>query len=207
MTLASSGQLASEQLLNPKSGSNDLPATGAAAAPSFSLEESLLLTPTRGDTDLLFNASDIDAVLAYSSPRQRIELLSWPPAPAGYSFQYSWSTYLQSPISTSNSLFHLWQLFSRAEGGPTVTLTATKGRVAIDDNVREGCGATCPQIQIGQYTDMVVRHDVRVTFGDNGSLRYIMTNAASGTTMMRYAAKGYMGADSSLKVRHDAGSA
>lgn len=205
MTLASSGQLASRQLLDASNITTD-------AAPESALPErpeavadladgALLLAPMHGDSDLLFNSSDIDSILAYSSPRQRIELLSWPPAPADSSFHYTWSTYLESPISTSNSFFHLWQLFSREEGGPAVSLTATKGKVAIDDNIRDDCGGTgCPQVQMGQYTDKVVKHDMKVTFGQKGRLQYSMTDAASGATMLKYSAKGYMGQESSLKV-------
>lgn len=83
-----------------------------------------------------------------------------------------------------------------------MSLTATKGKVAIDDNVREGCGGTCPTLAIGEYTDKVVKHDMKVTYGAKGSLAYTMTDAASGQAMMRYAAKGYMGQDSSLKVHY-----
>jgi hypothetical protein len=138
--------------------------------------------------------------MAYSSPRQRIEFLSWPPAPAGSTFRYTWSTYLQSPISTGKQFFHLWQLFSREEGGPTVSLTATNGRVAIDDNVREGCAGSCPSIALGGYTDKVVKHDLKVTYGKEGSLLYTMTDAGTGQTLLRYTGKGDMGQDSSLKV-------
>lgn len=42
------------------------------------------------------------------SARQRIEILSWPPAAAGETWQYSWRSFLDERTSGTDHFFHLW---------------------------------------------------------------------------------------------------
>lgn len=92
------------------------------------------LLPRAADTNATTNSTT-----PVPTPRQRIEMLSWPPAPAGElshvakrsllgadhfaeslagtSWRYQWRTFLQRGASTSNQFFHLMQLLRRVDGG------------------------------------------------------------------------------------------
>lgn len=41
------------------------------------------------------------------APRQRLEFLSWPPAPAGETWVYSWRTYIDERTSTTSKWWHM----------------------------------------------------------------------------------------------------
>lgn len=41
------------------------------------------------------------------APRQRLEFLSWPPAPAGDTWDYAWRTYIDDRTTTTNKWWHM----------------------------------------------------------------------------------------------------
>lgn len=41
------------------------------------------------------------------APRQRLEFLSWPPAPAGETWDYTWRTYVDERTTTTNRWWHM----------------------------------------------------------------------------------------------------
>lgn len=41
------------------------------------------------------------------APRQRLEFLSWPPAPAGETWDYTWRTYVDERTQTTNRWWHM----------------------------------------------------------------------------------------------------
>ncbi|GAA6001375.1 hypothetical protein JCM10207_006632 [Rhodosporidiobolus poonsookiae] len=135
------------------------------------------------------------------SPRQRIELLTWPGAAAGSVWRYEWKS-RTSDTSTSSHFFHMWQLLRRdACGGPVVTLDLKGGQAAINDPLR-GC-SYCRSVPASSWTDRTISHTLLVKYGLSGSLRYAAHDAGLGLAappLLEYAAKGDMGAKSSLKV-------
>ncbi|GAA5976449.1 hypothetical protein JCM10908_005504 [Rhodotorula pacifica] len=149
------------------------------------------------------NAPGLDNILASSSARQRNEILSWPGAPSGQTWHYTWKSY-QDPTTTSNNhFFHSWQILRRdGSGGPVVTLDYTNGNVELDDIVR-GC-SNCVPFSGGTaaWFGRVISHDLKITYGVAGSIAYSAAYApASPTTqpILSYSAKGDMGSSASLK--------
>ena len=47
------------------------------------------------------------AAAGQRSPRQRIEILSWPPASAGETWDYKWRSYLDERTHATNHFFHM----------------------------------------------------------------------------------------------------
>ncbi|GAA5946341.1 hypothetical protein JCM3765_000203 [Sporobolomyces pararoseus] len=136
------------------------------------------------------------------SPRQRNEFLTWPGAPAGSTWKYTWKSYQSTGTSTTNNFFHSWQILRRdACGGPVVTLDYQNGQVRIQDYVR-GC-YTCAQplaADVSYWFGKTISHQLTITYGLSGSLSY---SAYSDSNLRRplitYQAKGDMGASASLK--------
>jgi len=76
--------------------------------------------------------SAVSASITPSSPRQRIELLSWPGAAAGQTWSYTWKSFQDPATGTGNKFFHAWQLLRRDFcGGPVVTLDYKAGHAVI----------------------------------------------------------------------------
>ncbi|GAA5987802.1 hypothetical protein JCM11641_004934 [Rhodosporidiobolus odoratus] len=137
------------------------------------------------------------------SPRQRIELFTWPGARAGESWQYEWKS-RTSDTSTSSKFFHIWQILRRdACGGPVVTLDLKGGQAAISDT-RRGC-SNCASVSVSEWMGRTISHTLTITFGLEGSLSYSASAAGPlgsnvlSTPLLTYEAKGDMGDKASLK--------
>ncbi|GAA6005151.1 hypothetical protein JCM11491_002595 [Sporobolomyces phaffii] len=136
------------------------------------------------------------------SPRQRNEFLTWPGAPAGSTWRYTWKSYQAPNTSTTASFFHAWQILRRdACGGPVITLDYQNGEVRIEDFVR-GC-FTCAQplaAGVKYWFGKTISHTLTITYGLSGSMTYA---AFSDTNLRRplvtYSATGDMGSSASLK--------
>lgn len=137
----------------------------------------------------------------YSSDRQRIELFSWPGAPAGETWSYSWRSF-QSSTSTTEYFFHGWQLLRRDYcGGPVIFLDYMNGLAQLGDAVRgcEGSGA-CPAVALSKFFGKTVEHSITVKFGLSGTFKYSVVDVANPSTpIMTYSATGDMGSSASLK--------
>ncbi|KAM0753376.1 hypothetical protein T439DRAFT_379067 [Meredithblackwellia eburnea MCA 4105] len=133
------------------------------------------------------------------SPRQRIEFLSWPGAPANTEWIYRWSTYLVPGVSTSAHFFHTWQVLRRdACGGPVLTLDAKAGKAVIGDLVR-GC-TECASVPIASFTGKTIVHAMRIRYGINGLVSYKAVDINNQKTpLLSYSATGDMGASASIK--------
>ncbi|ORY72393.1 hypothetical protein BCR35DRAFT_307668 [Leucosporidium creatinivorum] len=137
-------------------------------------------------------------VLIVPSPRQRIEMLSWPPAPAGTSWKYGWRSMLNRGAGSGKTFFHLMQLLRRdASGGAVITLDAKLGNVGIYDAVR-GC-SNCVSLPMASIIGRTLEHNVTVTYGLNGTFTYQMRDVVLNTTLLSYTAVGDMGAQGSIK--------
>ncbi|GAA5976522.1 hypothetical protein JCM11641_001328 [Rhodosporidiobolus odoratus] len=106
--------------------------------------------------------------------RQRNEFLSWPGAPAGTSWKYTWKTFQARGVSTGSHFFHAWQILRRdANGGPVVSLDYLNGQVVIGDTV-----AKCKQCAklngsfLKNWAGSVISHSLTVTYGPSGSISY-----------------------------------
>lgn len=112
------------------------------------------------------------------SPRQRIELFSYPGAAQATTWKYEWKSYLKHGVSTGSDFFHLfqWVLLIRFQilniefwklqssladmrwvdrtlrrdncGGPVISLNAFEGNVAIQDAVRDCSVTKCPSLPL-----------------------------------------------------------
>lgn len=132
-----------------------------------------------------------------ADPRQRIEFLTWPAAPAGSNWSYRWKTRtLATPAGSK--LHHHWQLLRRdACGGATVTLSFNNGRAIIKDSIRSG---TTPSVDLNQWFGKTIIHSMNVTYGIKGFLSYTAVDAAvPSVPLIKYLARGDMGSSSSLK--------
>ncbi|KAL1746625.1 hypothetical protein HDZ31DRAFT_81101 [Schizophyllum fasciatum] len=138
------------------------------------------------------------------SPRQRNEFrVPW--AAAGETHTYGWKMYLYGSTGTGSSFFHLMQVFDDTTGMPVVTLDARNGRVGIESQTLcqsssggglFGGGSTtnnCPSIPLSQFVDRTTQHSMSITYGQQGSLTYTVTDAATKQTLLTYTAKGALG--------------
>ncbi|GAA5850636.1 hypothetical protein JCM8547_001939 [Rhodosporidiobolus lusitaniae] len=136
------------------------------------------------------------------SPRQRIELFTWPGAVAGTTWKYTWKG-RTSRTSTSDQFFHVWQILRRdACGGPVVTLDLNDNQIKIRD-LRRGCNG-CVSAPASSFFDRTVTHTLTVIYGLDGALKYTATVpdgslGLSKKTLLSYSAKGDMGHKASLK--------
>ncbi|BGP16481.1 hypothetical protein JCM10213_007913 [Rhodosporidiobolus nylandii] len=137
------------------------------------------------------------------SPRQRIELFTWPGAKAGDSWRFEWKS-RTSDTSTSAKFFHVWQILRRdACGGPVITLDLKGGKAVISDSIR-GC-TDCTSVPASAWLDHTISHTLSITFGLAGSLHYTASVAGPlGSTilappLLQYTAVGDMGDKASLK--------
>ncbi|KAK4058546.1 hypothetical protein OIO90_000708 [Microbotryomycetes sp. JL221] len=170
------------------------PVVPSSIAPSGTvISASLTLTAT---TDVV-----PPTATSTKTPRQRIEMLSWPPATAGQVFNYQWRSHLASPVSSGYQFFHVMQLLRRVDGGAyVIALSIKNGQVYIDDIAREcGLGA-CPSIPLSSILDRTLQHNATVTWGTlNGAFDYTITDPVTKQTVLSYSATGYMGDQGSLK--------
>ncbi|GAA5909609.1 uncharacterized protein JCM6883_004569 [Sporobolomyces salmoneus] len=137
------------------------------------------------------------------SPRQRNEFLTWPGAPAGSTWRYTWKSFQSTSTSTTPQFFHAWQILRRdASGGPVLTLGYQNGQVRISDSVRgcSVCAQPFPAAGVAYWFGKTISHTLTITYGLNGSATY---SAYSDTNLRRplitYEAQGDMGSSASLK--------
>ncbi|GAA5862578.1 hypothetical protein JCM3774_001067 [Rhodotorula dairenensis] len=149
------------------------------------------------------NAPGLNDTLASSSARQRNEILSWPGAPSGQTWHYTWKSYQDASTTSNNHFFHSWQILRRdGNGGPVITLDYTNGNVELDDIVR-GCNNCAPSFgSTSAWFNRVISHDLVITYGVSGSIAYSASYAPAAPTaqpILKYSAKGDMGSSASLK--------
>ncbi|KAK4053525.1 hypothetical protein OIV83_001693 [Microbotryomycetes sp. JL201] len=164
------------------------------AVPSSIDPSSIVLTATS-------TATGVPSPTSTKTPRQRIEMLSWPPASAGTTFNYQWKSHLASPATSGYQFFHVMQLLRRVDGGAyVIALSIKNGQVYIDDIARD-CGlGSCPSIPLSTILDRTLQHNATVTWGTtNGSFDYTISDALTKVPILTYTAKGYMGDQGSLK--------
>ncbi|GAA5971088.1 hypothetical protein JCM21900_000393 [Sporobolomyces salmonicolor] len=124
--------------------------------------------------------------------RQRIEFLSWPPAKTGSKWHYSWKYHLSEGIGSSNHFFHLTQLFSRSARGFILALDLLDGRIQIVDSDSSRCGRdsgkACPSLSVEDYWGRTTLHDLRVEYGEEGSVDYTILDLShpSHPTLLHY---------------------
>ncbi|KAM0788581.1 hypothetical protein ACM66B_001703 [Microbotryomycetes sp. NB124-2] len=167
----------------------------SAVVPSSIVSSSVVLTATSS------TSSSAASSTSTKTPRQRIEMLSWPPAAAGTTFNYQWKSHLASPASSGYQFFHVMQLLRRVDGGAyVIALSIKNGQVYIDDIARD-CGlGSCPSIPLSSILDRTLQHNATVTWGTvNGSFDYTVSDALTKLPILTYSAKGYMGDQGSLK--------
>lgn len=111
-----------------------------------------------------------ELVKRLSAPRQRIEILSWPPTNDTSKNLYKWKYYLVNNVHSSTHFFHIVQLFSRTLGGFVIALGLQNGRLVISDNVRPNCGGICPSIPLTEVWGKTLYHRMLVTWGPQGSI-------------------------------------
>lgn len=131
-------------------------------------------------------------------------MLSSPKA-AGSTWRFSWKYQYSATNTETSSFAHVMQLLRRDKcGGFVIALDAKKNSTGdylmISDSVRQ-CGNACASTKLTNWAGITVRNDILVTFGENGSFDYNITNIAANKRILRYQATGDMGADASIKVR------
>ncbi|GAA6062629.1 hypothetical protein JCM10212_000291 [Sporobolomyces blumeae] len=136
------------------------------------------------------------------SPRQRNEFLTWPGAPAGSTWKYTWKSYQSRSTSTTSNFFHAWQILRRdACGGPVVTLDYTDGQVRIQDFARNCFTCAQPLSPDVQYWfGRTISHTLTITYGLSGSMSYAAYSDSNlRRPLITYSATGDMGSSASLK--------
>ncbi|KII84814.1 hypothetical protein PLICRDRAFT_179151 [Plicaturopsis crispa FD-325 SS-3] len=128
----------------------------------------------------------------FTPTRQRIEFRA-PNSADNTSHTYAWSSYLSSSTGSGNQFFHLMQLFTDGTNGPAISLTATKGAVAIKDYARDCTATHCPSLALSTFEGRTLQHAMAVTFGPSGKLNYTVKDKASGKTLLSYAVTGSVG--------------
>ncbi|KZS92100.1 hypothetical protein SISNIDRAFT_455848 [Sistotremastrum niveocremeum HHB9708] len=136
------------------------------------------------------------------SPRQRIEFRTKSQL-AGHSAHYTWKQYDEAPdtsTSVSQSDFsHRWQIMDGQDIAPVVTFDAINDTATVLDYAprRINCGGRCPAIPLKSFVGRNLLHSLKVTFGPNGQLDYVLTDADSGKQLLTYNTNGYMGGNTS----------
>lgn len=102
--------------------------------------------------------------------RQRTELLSWPPAPAGESWVYKWRFALAPGCLSGSKFFHLTQILSREQGGFVVALGLVNGKVKISSIFPPPPGEELPSIPVEMYWGRTTFHRCAVVWGPEGSI-------------------------------------
>jgi hypothetical protein len=128
----------------------------------------------------------------FPTPRQRIEFRS-PNQADGTTVKYTWKHYLQTGVGTTTSFFHLMQIFSTGDGGPVITLDAVSGKIIIKNYFQSCGGAGCPSMDLAKYEGRVTSNTLVVTYGPNGEMSYVVSDASSGNILLSYKVQGYMG--------------
>ncbi|GAA5892843.1 hypothetical protein JCM8208_004102 [Rhodotorula glutinis] len=135
------------------------------------------------------------------SPRQRNELFTWPGAVAGQTWRYQWKTW-QASTSTNFNFHHAWQILRRDGcGGAVITLDYLNGQVVITDTVRDCKPCATFRQGIEAWFNKEVTHDLTITYGLNGSIRYTAyVEGIPRAPAIYYRATGDMGSSASLKI-------
>lgn len=105
---------------------------------------------------------------------------------------------LYMTLVSGNNFFHLVQLFSIADNGPTYTLDLYKSKAAIrsyvDGNSADGNGDTLlASVADTSFFNRTLINTVSVTWGASGSMSYSAVDATSGASVLKASATGYTG--------------
>lgn len=185
MTLAATGNLQRRDF-DTLEGESEEAAAEAAMAPVSSESQHLVERATTTTNTTV-------------SPRQRIELLSWAPAPAGSKWSYSWKSHLGPNVKAGNTFFHIFQLLRRVDDGGAVVTLSLKNGYAIINDVERGC-TNCTSVAMSKISGRTIRHYLDVTYGTNGTLSYKIVDVSKpGSVLLQYNATGEMGSQSSVK--------
>ncbi|GAA5918838.1 hypothetical protein JCM1841_002764 [Sporobolomyces salmonicolor] len=91
-----------------------------------------------------------------------------------------------------NHFFHLTQLFSRSARGFILALDLLDGRIQIVDSDSSRCGrdagTACPSVSVEDYWGRTTLHDLRVEYGEAGSVDYTILDLShpSHPTLLHY---------------------
>lgn len=100
---------------------------------------------------------------------------------------FTWKSYLDPYTACTTKFFHLFQLYSRGDDAPVITLDVKNQYALLLDTLR--CPADCGE---GTYTDLdtfkgrTISHALKVTFGPMGRVDYVL-----GDTQNRQVELGY----------------
>lgn len=180
--------------------------TGMSSLPSsFSHSDVMAGILTQGCSDSSANIADCYGISLTAnpnqhlgeSPRQRVEFRTVS-SPAGSTVHYTWKQKVDT-LTTATDLFHLSQVMDETYGGPVFALDAIDNSCRIVDyaSVRQNCGGSCPSVPLAECTGMTLLHSLLITYGQDGSAVYNVTNAESGKQVLTYQPKGYTGGKSS----------
>ncbi|ORY88421.1 hypothetical protein BCR35DRAFT_301544 [Leucosporidium creatinivorum] len=122
--------------------------------------------------------------------RQRTELLSWPPAPAGESWVYKWRYHLSPSCLSGSKFFHLTQVLSREQGGFVVALGLVNGKIKISSIFPPPPGEELPSIPVEQYWGRTTFHRCAVVWGPGGSIDYQIKDAVTNEPLLAYKISG-----------------
>ncbi|KAI8451634.1 hypothetical protein BY996DRAFT_4559211, partial [Phakopsora pachyrhizi] len=120
------------------------------------------------------------------TPRQRIEFLT-PGYPDGSQGTFTWKTFLEPNIKSTSQFFHLLQIFSRGDDGPVLTLDAKNSRASILNPklCSKDCGMKS-SIDLSSYKGKTISHAIRIKFGPNGSVDYVVGDSTTNEILMGY---------------------
>ncbi|GAA6008341.1 hypothetical protein JCM10207_000091 [Rhodosporidiobolus poonsookiae] len=123
--------------------------------------------------------------------RQRTEILSWPPTPAGETWLYQWRYHLHPNLPTHFKFFSMMQLLTREAGGAVITLNLRKSVVTItstlpDELDAEGKVVPLPFVEQKVFEGRTTQHRFLVQWGPQGFVDYAITDAVTGAPILRY---------------------
>ncbi|EGG03415.1 uncharacterized protein MELLADRAFT_90136 [Melampsora larici-populina 98AG31] len=124
------------------------------------------------------------------TPRQRIEFLT-PGFGDGDTATYTWSSYLDSRVQTTNHFFHLFQIYSRGDDGPMLTLDIKDQLTSILDPLR--CSDDCgdgTQMDFESFKSRTISHALKVTFGPLGKIDYVLGDRLTRQVQLGYSMHG-----------------
>ncbi|KAH9811097.1 hypothetical protein DFH28DRAFT_983702 [Melampsora americana] len=120
------------------------------------------------------------------TPRQRIEFLT-PGYSDGETATYTWSSYLDSKVQTTHHFFHLFQIYSRGDDGPILTLDIKDQLTSILDPLR--CSDNCgdgTQMEVDSFKSKTISHALKVTFGPLGKIDYVLGDRLTRQVQLGY---------------------
>lgn len=88
------------------------------------------------------------------------------------------------------------QVFDELADGPVLTLDAVKNTLGFTDFVGDKCGDACPSAAFSAYEGKTTVHSMKITFGEEGSIDYKVTDASGGAEIISYSASGQFGSNS-----------